>query len=108
MPQTDALSTERVLDVAAAALRDTYPSLKSSYEAVAVIGHACMAAVDFRLVGLGEDHNLGSFPKDSHSIMLANAGQRHPQKPPPSPQNGMLTVPLLSVMHMNSLPCNTC
>ncbi|KAJ5584865.1 uncharacterized protein N7459_004665 [Penicillium hispanicum] len=58
MPPADALSAERVLELAAAALRDGQPSLKTSYEAVALIGHACMAAVDFRLVGLGEDHTI--------------------------------------------------
>lgn len=60
MPDTDALQPDRVLDLAARALRNEASSLQTPYEAVALIGHACMAAVDFRLVGLGEDHNLGS------------------------------------------------
>lgn len=59
MTGTDALSSDHILDLAARALREGQPSLKTPYEAVALIGHACMAAVDFRLVGLGEDHNLG-------------------------------------------------
>ena len=61
MSSTDVLSAERVLDIAAAALSGGDSSLKTPYEAVALIGHACMAAVGFRLVGLGEDHKLGSF-----------------------------------------------
>ncbi|PYH42290.1 proteasome inhibitor PI31 family protein [Aspergillus saccharolyticus JOP 1030-1] len=57
----DALSPNHVLELAATALRQdegSSSSLKTPYEAVAVIGHACMTAVGFRLVGLGEDHNL--------------------------------------------------
>ncbi|KAI2789317.1 hypothetical protein POX_d04803 [Penicillium oxalicum] len=54
------LSAENVLDTAAKALGDDLPKLQTAYEAVALIGHACMIAVDFRLVGLGEEHNLDS------------------------------------------------
>ncbi|KAJ5924560.1 hypothetical protein N7466_008747 [Penicillium verhagenii] len=60
MADPRSLSRDNVLDVATRALRDDQPSLKTPYEAIALIGHACMAAVDFRLVGLGEDHNIES------------------------------------------------
>ena len=33
--------------------------LRNSYEAVALFSHACMIAVGFRLIGLGEDHKIG-------------------------------------------------
>lgn len=62
----DALSFENVLSLAASALRrddNTDVSLKTAYEAVALIGHACMVAVGFRLVGLGEEHTIGLFPR---------------------------------------------
>lgn len=59
MASPNALNPDHVLELAIKALRDEQPSLKTQYEAVALIGHACMAAVDFRLVGLGEDHNIG-------------------------------------------------
>ncbi|CEJ58023.1 hypothetical protein PMG11_06695 [Penicillium brasilianum] len=59
MTGTNSLSADNVLDLAAKAI-GSQPSLQTAYEAVALIGHACMAAVDFRLVGLGEDHNLDS------------------------------------------------
>lgn len=36
------------------------PHLKSPYDAIALICHACMLAVGFRLVGLGEDHKIGT------------------------------------------------
>ncbi|KAJ6068805.1 hypothetical protein N7499_010692 [Penicillium canescens] len=61
MVTTDVLRQDHVLDLAARAIQpadDSQPSLKTSYEAVALIGHASMTAVGFKLVGLGEDHNL--------------------------------------------------
>lgn len=57
MTSTNVLSPDRILSLAAKALGEQ-PSVKTPAEAIALIGHACMAAVDFRLVGLGEDHNL--------------------------------------------------
>lgn len=62
MAPADALRQDNILDLAVRAIQpagDRQPSLKTQYEAVALIGHACMVAVDFRLVGLSEDHNLG-------------------------------------------------
>lgn len=59
MSSANPLTPDNVLGLAAKALHDEQPSLKTSFEAVALIGHACMTAVDFRLVGLGEDHNIG-------------------------------------------------
>ena len=62
MAPADALRQDNILDLAVRAIQsagDRQPSLKTSYEAVALIGHACMVAVDFRLVGLGEEHTLG-------------------------------------------------
>ncbi|KAJ5760375.1 hypothetical protein N7520_007531 [Penicillium odoratum] len=60
MTDSSPLTTENVLDVAIKALHDEQPSLKTPYEAIALIGHACMAALEFKLVGLGEDHNIES------------------------------------------------
>ncbi|KAL4803406.1 PI31 proteasome regulator N-terminal-domain-containing protein [Aspergillus unguis] len=60
---TDALSPDNVVGLAARALRPDDSSdfsLKTPYEAVALIGHASLLAVGFRLVGLGEDHTLES------------------------------------------------
>ncbi|KAL2794923.1 PI31 proteasome regulator N-terminal-domain-containing protein [Aspergillus keveii] len=59
----DALSSDNVVELAAQALRPDATSdfsLKTPYEAVALIGHACMVAVGFRLVGLSEDDTLDS------------------------------------------------
>ncbi|KAL4877991.1 PI31 proteasome regulator N-terminal-domain-containing protein [Aspergillus karnatakaensis] len=60
---TDSLSTDNVVGLAARALRpEASPefSLQTPYEAVALIGHATLLAVGFRLVGLGEDHTIDS------------------------------------------------
>ncbi|KAJ5811343.1 hypothetical protein N7474_007644 [Penicillium riverlandense] len=57
----DSLQQDNVLSLAARAIQpeaEGQPSLKTSYEAVALIGHACMVAANFRLVGLGEDHTI--------------------------------------------------
>ncbi|CAG8903349.1 unnamed protein product [Penicillium egyptiacum] len=61
MVPSDALHQDNILDLAVRAIQptgDRQPIPRTPYEAVALIGHACMVAVDFRLVGLGEDHNL--------------------------------------------------
>ncbi|OKL57805.1 hypothetical protein UA08_07266 [Talaromyces atroroseus] len=55
--------TTRILDVALQSLRgdgQTEPAIKNAYEAIALIGHASMVAAHFRLVGLGEEHNIES------------------------------------------------
>lgn len=35
------------------------PQIRDPYDAIALLSHACMLAVGFRLVGLGEDHKIG-------------------------------------------------
>lgn len=57
-----AFSPSRILEVVLESLRgdgQTEPSIKNAYEAIALIGHASMVAAQFRLVGLGEEHNIG-------------------------------------------------
>jgi hypothetical protein len=61
---TDSLSPDNVVGLAARALRPDDSadfSLNTPYEAVALISHACMVAVGFRLVGLGEGHTIGTY-----------------------------------------------
>lgn len=53
-----ALSPSRILSLAASCLDKDAPQLNNAWEAVALVGHACMTAVDFRLIGLGEGHSL--------------------------------------------------
>ncbi|CAG8179199.1 unnamed protein product [Penicillium olsonii] len=58
MTDSNLFGQDHILDLAAKAIQSGQPSLKTPHEAVALIGHACLAALDFKLVGLGEDHNL--------------------------------------------------
>ena len=44
--------------------REPAPQLRSPYDAVALLAHACMLAVGFRLVGLGEE---GKIPSQSET-----------------------------------------
>jgi hypothetical protein len=37
----------------------TDPVIKDPCAAIALFSHACMLAVGFRLIGLGEDHKIG-------------------------------------------------
>jgi hypothetical protein len=56
---SDALASDRILKLSAECLRRGEVDLKNPYEAVALVGHASMVGVDFRLIGLGEDHRIG-------------------------------------------------
>ncbi|WEW56841.1 hypothetical protein PRK78_002296 [Emydomyces testavorans] len=53
-----ALSTSKILSLAASCLDKDAPNLQSAWEAIALVGHACMIAVDFRLIGLGEEQRI--------------------------------------------------
>jgi hypothetical protein len=39
--------------------KSSEPQLRNAYDAIALLCHACMLAVGFRLTGLGEDHKIG-------------------------------------------------
>ncbi len=61
---SDPLSAENILKHMADALPthkkdDTNSDLSSSYEAIALLAHACMTAVGFRLLGFGEGQKIG-------------------------------------------------
>ena len=58
-----ALEPTRILALAAEGLgnhEESEACLNTAHEAVALIGHACMTAIDFRLVGLGENGTIGT------------------------------------------------
>jgi hypothetical protein len=60
-----ALGAEKLLDLTvkslpAKASDGSSPVVKDAYAAIGLFAHACMLAVGFRLVGLGEDHKLGA------------------------------------------------
>jgi hypothetical protein len=61
-PPGNALAPSRILALAAEALENETESevcLNDAHQAVALVGHACMIAVGFRLVGLGEEGTIG-------------------------------------------------
>lgn len=107
---SDSLSSDNVIELATTALRrdGEQSSLKNPYEAIALIGHACMAAVGFRLVGLGEDHSLGMLPTDLPGCALADfvLQRQHHRKARPSPQNGTLTTLMPFDMRIRNHRCS--
>lgn len=107
---SDPLSSDHIIELAATALRreGEQSSLKNPYEAIALIGHACMAAVGFRLVGLGEDHNLGMLPIDSTGCALADflLQRQHHRKARLSPQNGTPTTLMPFDMRIRNHRCS--
>ena len=46
--------------------KEPSPQLKTPYDAIALLTHACMLAVGFRLVGLGEDHKIPASSESSN------------------------------------------
>jgi len=57
-----ALSPDSVLGYMSSSLQPTNDQpqlLKDPYSSLALLSHACMLAVGFRLIGLGEDHKIG-------------------------------------------------
>jgi hypothetical protein len=61
-PSTSAMSADNILELMTKSLpsRDTTRPIKDAYAAIALLCHACMLAAGFRLVGLGEDHRIGT------------------------------------------------
>jgi PI31 proteasome regulator N-terminal len=60
-----ALGAEKLLDLMVKSLPpkasgESGPVAKDAYAAMGFFAHACMLAVGFRLVGLGEDHKIGT------------------------------------------------
>lgn len=59
-----ALSAESLLNLMVKSLpgkasEESSPTIKDPYAAVGLFAHACMLAIGFRLIGLGEDHKIG-------------------------------------------------
>lgn len=73
--------------------KESTPHLKNPYDAIALLSHACMLAVGFRIIGLGEDHKIGTRPdtkvpsRFARLTALQNPKQRV-QTPDPCPENG--------------------
>ena len=63
------LSPGPLADIMAVSLRPLPgPHLQSPYDAIALFGHACMVAVGFQLVGLGEENRI----REDRSMRVEN------------------------------------
>lgn len=109
------LSVDSILDHISKSLATTSesgaestPLLKDPYAAIAVFSHACMVAVGFRLIGLGEDDRIGMHSKFAfQSVCSAHLVQKHNPTPTMShffPRNGMPPPHLPFDMHILNLP----
>ena len=99
--------------------KDASPHLRNPYDAVALLSHACMLAVGFRLIGLGEDHKIGLHPhphNSPHPVNLQTSRsnirrrfsstaplrmERHHHLPLRLP---LFPLPILTSIHHQNLP----
>lgn len=101
--------------------KEALPHLRNPYDAVALLSHACMLAVGFTVLGLGEDHRIGNyhpsptlFPKSSRlTTSLRSHHQRLiPSTPPLRMERNLdlllrlplLAPPVIPAVHYQSLP----
>ena len=93
--------------------KEPTPQIRNPYDAIALLSHACMLAVDFRLVGLGEDHKIGISPNLTYILpkKLRPSQKQSPTRNPPKPslQNGMPppATPTPSAMPTRNPPSST-
>ncbi len=89
-----ALSADSVLDYMVKSLpspssnSESTSLLKDPYAAIALFSHACMLAVGFRLIGLGEDHKIGQciiMPNVTAAYLQLVEAQSDPQDAQPLP-----------------------
>lgn len=70
--------------------KESTPQLRDSYDAIALLSHACMLTVGFRLVGLGENHKIGmcSLSKlcANENAKIGTEAASDPNDPQPLPQ----------------------
>jgi hypothetical protein len=104
------LSADLLLDYMVKSLRTPQPDstqttlIKDPYTAIALFTHACMLAVGFRLVGLGEDHKIGMFSSPCFASQHTNISQTRNLKhkmSSPCPPSGMR--PLLTPFATHTL-----
>ena len=76
--------------------KEPTPHLKNPYDAIALLCHACMLAVGFRIIGLGEDHKIGTPQYKGPSGFAKLTGTRIQirglRRPTPAPRMELLYV----------------
>ncbi|KAI2091291.1 hypothetical protein LOZ36_000938 [Ophidiomyces ophidiicola] len=73
---------DHVLSLAASCLNKDAPNLKTAPEVIALVGHACMTAVGFRLIGLGEEQKIepaSKLPKEWNATTTYSFKYAHEQ-----------------------------
>ena len=98
------LSATSITELMASSLpKGSNAELRNPYDVIALLCHACMLAVGFRLIGLGEDHKIGELLSMLENNRLSNAFQKPPRKlriPSHCPMNGMQQLPLTMLFDM--------
>ncbi|KAI4144718.1 MAG: hypothetical protein LQ340_006549 [Diploschistes diacapsis] len=70
--------------------RSAEPQIRNPWDAISLLCHACMLAVDFKLIGLGEDHKIGkhlAFPATIVLRCVDASSESEDPKPLPSEWN---------------------
>lgn len=79
-PATSALSSESIVSYISQSIsseQSDKPAVKDAYAAIAVFCHACMLAVGFRLVGLGEDDRIEAHSESTDTQPLPAEWDKH-------------------------------
>jgi hypothetical protein len=70
--------------------KEPTPQIRNPYDAIALLSHACMLAVGFRLVGLGEDHQIGiirnTYICSINKAKTSTEASSDPEAPQPLPK----------------------
>ena len=77
---TSALSAQSLIKYIAQSIdseQSDKPALKDPYAAIALLSHACMLAVGFRLVGLGEDDRIEAHSEPADTRPLPQEWDKH-------------------------------
>ncbi|KAK5085682.1 hypothetical protein LTR05_004970 [Lithohypha guttulata] len=77
---TSALSADSLISYISQSIpadQSDKPSLKNVYSALALLSHACMLAVGFRLVGLGEDDKIEAHSEPANTQPLPTEWDQH-------------------------------
>lgn len=97
-----ALSAESLLNLMVNSLpskasEESNPTIKDPYAAVGLFAHACMLAIGFRLIGLGEDHKIGLWDSLSclHGLMNSQMHRRTRKMYTSCLSNGTLLLHML-------------
>ena len=86
--------------------------IRDAWDAVALISHVAMLIIGFRIVGLGEDHKLGSYATADNEVSAYTIQKVHQRvtKRSPCQANGTRRPPQITpfATPIHSHRCNIC